>query len=286
MQKLAGLITESQFKQLVENDSIDIDTEYNEVILNSDSGEYTSEIKEDGSLTFELIFDDEGDIAYMNDKDIWDDFAPEVFKKIANADGDWYVDGDTVGVNTTLDKLKELFLSENSVNESEIKPTHRSNVDWYYIEEYSDYPGPKEGRTIPNDTRKYEDPTGYEGTELYVSEGTVGYIKNGKFIVASGKRKGNDVEYIEEYFEEISGNQVNEDDSIKLSYKDKQLIKRFQNWAVDNPTSTDVEFFSRRHSLTSAQQHLLKKVFLSGIKFDITSTGPLPSDTVPRLTSI
>ena len=120
MQKIAGLITESQFKQLVENDSIDIDTEYNEVILNSDSGEYTSEIKEDGSLTFELIFDDdEEDITYMNDKDIWDDFAPEVFKKIANAGGDWYVDGDTVGVNTTLDKLKELFSSENSINENE-----------------------------------------------------------------------------------------------------------------------------------------------------------------------
>ena len=110
MQKLAGLITENQFKQLNENNSIDINTEYNEVILNSDSGEYVSEIKEDGSLTFELIFDDnEGDIAYMENKDIWDDFAPEVFKKIAKAGGNWYVDGDTVGVNTTLDKLKELF---------------------------------------------------------------------------------------------------------------------------------------------------------------------------------
>jgi hypothetical protein len=111
MQKLAGLITESQMKaMLAENDSIDIDTEYNEVILNSDSGEYTSEIKEDGNLTFELIFDDdEGDMVYMNNKDIWDDFAPEVFKTIANAGGNWYVDGDTVGVNTTLDKLKELF---------------------------------------------------------------------------------------------------------------------------------------------------------------------------------
>lgn len=76
MQKLAGLIPENQFKQLNENDSIDVSTEYNEVILNSDSGEYVSEIKEDGSLTFELIFDDEGDL---------------------------------VGVNTTLDKLKELF---------------------------------------------------------------------------------------------------------------------------------------------------------------------------------
>jgi hypothetical protein len=87
----------------------------------------------------------------------------------------------------------------------------------------------------------------------------------------------------EEIVRALAKNSINEDDSIKLSYKDKQLIKKFQNWAVDNPTSTDIEFFSRRHNLTSAQQHLLKKVFLSDIKFDITPTGPLPSDIKPRL---
>ena len=85
--------------------------------------------------------------------------------------------------------------------ENEIKPTHRSNVDWYYIEEYSDYPGLK-GGTVPN-ARGYEDPTGYDGTELYVPEGTVGYIDGDRFIVASGKREGNDVEYKAEYFDKI-----------------------------------------------------------------------------------
>ena len=69
-----------------------------------------------------------------------------------------------------------------------------------------------------------------------------------------------------------------------LSSKDRQLIAKFKNWAVDSPTSTDVEFFSRNHNLNSAQQHLLNKVFLSkNNDIKITSTGPLPSDIKPRI---
>ena len=87
----------------------------------------------------------------------------------------------------------------------------------------------------------------------------------------------------EEIAKALAENSVNENDSIKLSYKDKQLIKRFQNWAVDNPTSTDVEFFSRKYDLDSKQQSLLKKVFLSNNDIKITPTGPLPSDITPRI---
>ena len=87
----------------------------------------------------------------------------------------------------------------------------------------------------------------------------------------------------EEIAKALAENSVNENDSIKLSYKDKQLIKKFQNWAVDNPTSTDLEFFSRRHNLNSEQQYLLKKVFLSNNDIKITPTGPLPSDITPRI---
>jgi hypothetical protein len=72
-----------------------------------------------------------------------------------------------------------------------------------------------------------------------------------------------------------------------LTYNDKQLIKSFKSWAVDNPTSTDVDFFSAKHNLTSAQQHLLTKVFLSKNKdIKITPTGPLPSDIKPRIGQI
>ncbi len=109
-------------------------------------------------------------------------------------------------MNKDFLKMQKLagVITENqysSLTENEIKPTHRSNVDWYYIEEYSDYPGLK-GGTVPN-ASGYADPTGYDGTELYVPEGTVGYVDDNRFIVASGKREGNDVEYKAEYFDEI-----------------------------------------------------------------------------------
>jgi len=138
-----------------------------------------------------------------------------------------------------VSELKQLIKEEivKALSENEIKPTHRSNVDWYYIEEYSDYPGPK-GRTVPN-ARGYEDPTGYDGTSLYVPEGTVGYVNGDKFIVASGKREGNDVEYKAEYFDKISENQLNEGegDLITLLYSldnsindnDKQKSKAIIN---------------------------------------------------------
>jgi len=138
-----------------------------------------------------------------------------------------------------VSELKQIIKEEivKALAENESKPTHRSNVDWYYIEEYSDYPGPK-GRTVPN-ARGYEDPTGYDGTSLYVPEGTVGYVDGDKFIVTSGKRKGNDVEYKAEYFDKISENQVNEGegDLITLLYSldnsindnDKQKSKAIIN---------------------------------------------------------
>ena len=96
------------------------------------------------------------------------------------------------------------LITENQyrqLTENTDEPTHLSKVDWYYIGDASDYPGPK-GRTVPN-ARGYDDPTGYDGTELYVPEGTTGYIKNGEFIVTSGKREGNSVEYKAEYFDKI-----------------------------------------------------------------------------------
>jgi hypothetical protein len=69
-----------------------------------------------------------------------------------------------------------------------------------------------------------------------------------------------------------------------LSSKDKQLIKKFKSQAVDNPTSTDVDFFSAKHNLNSSQKSLLKRIFLSKNKdIKITPTGPLPSDIKPRI---
>jgi hypothetical protein len=105
-----------------------------------------------------------------------------------------------------VSELKQLIKEEivKALAENEIKPTHRSNVDWYYVEEYSDYPGPK-GRTVPN-AKGFDNPKDYKGTELYIKKGTKGYVSGGKFE----DEEGNDVEYKAEYFDKISGNQVNE----------------------------------------------------------------------------
>jgi len=98
MQQLAGI--------LKENESVEIDTEYNEVNLSSDEGDYTAEIENDGKVSFSKIFDRVRD---MNDDNIWNEYAPEIFKKIKNAGGTWEAGPDYVQITTTVDKLKELF---------------------------------------------------------------------------------------------------------------------------------------------------------------------------------
>ena len=270
-----------------------------------------------------------------------------------------------------VSELKQIIKEEivKVLAENESKPTHKSTVDWYYIEDNSDYPGPKK-RTVPV-AKGFDNPKKYKGTELYVKKEDKGYVKDDKFTVASGEREGNDVEYKAEHFEKISknsnvlkedvtlsvdGNSVTissilvnklkaamdvrmrnpedenaynevkniltqiyrkagrknaeelaagnmEDEVTKtgdlsavvslikdtvavpyLSSKDKQLIKSFKSWAVDNPTSIDVDTFSRKYNLNPEQQYLLKRVFLSRNKdIKITPTGPLPSDIQPRI---
>ena len=132
-----------------------------------------------------------------------------------------------------VSELKQLIKEEivKALAENKSKPTHRSNVDWYYVEEYSDYPGPK-GRTVPN-ARGYDDPTGYDGTELYVPEGTVGYIDGDRFIVASGKREGNDVEYKAEYFDEISGRSVNEEKYAEPIVMIQNIVDNWSDGGID-----------------------------------------------------
>ena len=97
-------------------------------------------------------------------------------------------------------ELKQLIKEEiqKVLAENESKPTHKSKVDWYYINDNSDYPGPK-GRTVP-DAKGFDNPKKYKGTELYIKKGTKGYVDGSKFE----DEEGNDVEYKAEYFEKIS----------------------------------------------------------------------------------
>ena len=95
--------------------------------------------------------------------------------------------------NEEFKRMQELA----GVSENEGGKTYRSKVDWYYINEDSDYPGPK-GRVIPV-AAGYEDPTRFKGTELYISAETEGYKEGDSFF----DEEGNDVLFDEQYFEEI-----------------------------------------------------------------------------------
>jgi hypothetical protein len=121
---------------LKENESsayITIDPEFpNEVELYADSGDYAGDIEKNGKVTFTLTFD-EGDSegTYMNSKDIFDDHAPAVFKKIVKAGGDFDAGDDYVEVTTTLDKLKKLFPMKESSKNS-LKENDLANDDLIY----------------------------------------------------------------------------------------------------------------------------------------------------------
>ena len=81
----------------------------------------------------------------------------------------------------------------NKMNEQ-----YKSLINWYYIEDWSDYPGPK-GRVVP-DAEGYDNPSDYDGTELYISRGTIGDKEGNLFI----DEEGNDVPFNSEYFEKTN----------------------------------------------------------------------------------
>lgn len=86
--------------------------------------------------------------------------------------------------------------------------TYKSLVNWYYIEDWSDYPGPK-SRVVP-DVEGYDNPGDYDGTELYIPQGTLGNKKGNKFM----DEEGNDVPFNNEYFEKtdpLNENKMNKE---------------------------------------------------------------------------
>ena len=103
-------------------------------------------------------------------------------------------------------ELKQIIKEEivKILTENKSKPSHKSKVDWYYINDDSDYPGPK-GRTVPN-AKGFDNPKEYKKTELYIKKGTKGYVNGSKFE----DEDGNDVQYKAEYFEKLSENQIRE----------------------------------------------------------------------------
>lgn len=92
-------------------------------------------------------------------------------------------------------KLNEEFIRMKKLagllteNEMLVNPTHKSLVDWYYIED--------KGRVMP-DVKGY-DLTIYPNKELYIEKGIEGWVFGNKFE----DEEGNDVPFSEEYFETL-----------------------------------------------------------------------------------
>lgn len=138
-------------------------------------------------------------------------------------------------------------LIENTDN-----PTHMSKVDWYYIGDTSDYPGPK-GRVVPK-AKGYDDPSQFEDTELYISVGTEGWIDRDDFM----DEEENRVPYkgYEEYFGSVSGEDeeeggelrplftpyhVENDEGLPLTDEVRQYIDNFMDMVMDEDSDEDLE---------------------------------------------
>ena len=111
-------------------------------------------------------------------------------------------------------------LIENTDN-----PTHMSKVDWYYIGDANDYPGPK-GRVVPK-TKGYDDPSQFEDTELYIPVGTEGWIDRDDFM----DEEENRVPYkgYEEYFGSVSGEDEEEGGGLRPFENDEGIPLTFSN---------------------------------------------------------
>jgi len=128
-------------------------------------------------------------------------------------------------LNEEFKRMQKLagLITEN--NDNSYTPTHRSKVDWYYVNEDSNYPGPK-GRVVPI-AAGYEDPRNFDGTELYIPAESIGWVNDNKFE----DEEGNDVPFLEKYFEKI--NTINETQILEIKNylsllsKKKEDINKF-----------------------------------------------------------
>jgi len=105
-------------------------------------------------------------------------------------------------ISEEFKRMQELagIINEMPVIANPVISTYVSKVDWYYVDEYSDYPDlAMRGGVVP-DAEEYDSPEEYEGTELYISKGTKGYVEDDNFI----NDEGNNVPFIPEYFSRIS----------------------------------------------------------------------------------
>ena len=151
------------------------------------------------------------------------------------------------------------LITENQyrqLTENTDKPTHMSKVDWYYIGNNSDYPGPK-GRAVPK-AKGYDDPSTFEDTELYISVGTEGWVDGDDFM----DEEENRVPYkgFEEYFGSVSGDDEDEygellttytpfhaenNEGLPLTDEVREYIDNFMDMVMDEDSEEDIRSLVR-----------------------------------------
>jgi hypothetical protein len=151
------------------------------------------------------------------------------------------------------------LITENQyrqLTENTDEPTHMSKVDWYYIGDNSDYPGPK-GRTVPK-AKGYDDPSTFEDTELYISVGTEGWVDGDDFM----DEEENRVPYkgYEEYFGSVSGDDEDEygellttytpfhaenNEGLPLTNEVREYIDNFMDMVMDEDSEEDIRSLVR-----------------------------------------
>ena len=80
-----------------------------ETLLDADSGEYSGDIKDNGDVSYSLIFDDGMD-NFDTEEGTFEEYAPDVFKFIRDkANGKIEALGDYVMVTANINDLKKIF---------------------------------------------------------------------------------------------------------------------------------------------------------------------------------
>ena len=87
MQKLAGIISEIKAIPPKKLEDINVDNDGKQITLSGDSGDYDGFIKNDGTVSFSVVYEDEDDRDGMEfDDQNWKDILGDdhVFVKVAN----------------------------------------------------------------------------------------------------------------------------------------------------------------------------------------------------------
>jgi len=125
---------------------------------------------------------------------------------------------------------------------------YKSLVSWYYIENSSNYPGPK-GKVVP-DAEGYDDPSKYEGTELYIPIDTKGYKEYAGSTPQFTDYEGNSVPFIKKYFK-LNPNMTNPNmtnENLRMQFL-SGVITEGEYKAIINKEIKDAEKASLNESM-------------------------------------